>query len=86
MKRTLISACVAVTLVRLVFGSEQPEKRVVACEHPAYRVHIMSSDPLVMYIRDFLSEGERGHLLDARCVFSLQIGTRMIGIDDDTGA
>lgn len=71
MKVPLISACVAVTLAQLAFGSRPPGGRGdVTCQHPAYRVHIMSSEPLVIYIKDFLTEGERRHLLHARCVFS----------------
>lgn len=71
MKMPPISACVAVTLAHLAFGSQSSgERGDVTCEHPAYGVHIMSSEPLVMYIRNFLTEDERRHLLDARCVFS----------------
>lgn len=32
------------------------------CEHPPYKVHLVSSSPLVIYITDFLTERERAHL------------------------
>ncbi|KAK3314455.1 2OG-Fe(II) oxygenase superfamily protein [Apodospora peruviana] len=32
------------------------------CKHPPYQVQIVSSSPLVIYIRDFLTERERAHL------------------------
>jgi prolyl 4-hydroxylase len=85
MKKLSMLACRVMTLAGLAFGFQQPEGRGVTCEHPAYRVHIMSSEPLVVYIRDFLTEGERRHLLDARCVLAVN-ETRMVNINGDTGA
>lgn len=32
------------------------------CEHPPYKVHLVSHSPLVIYIADFLTERERDHL------------------------
>ncbi|KAK2624958.1 hypothetical protein QTJ16_005327 [Diplocarpon rosae] len=32
------------------------------CTHPAYKVHVMSKDPLVIYISNFLTTEERDHL------------------------
>ncbi|KAK3995932.1 hypothetical protein QBC44DRAFT_282739 [Cladorrhinum sp. PSN332] len=34
------------------------------CAEDGYKVHVYSSEPLVLYFEGFLSEGERGHLLD----------------------
>ncbi len=31
------------------------------CEHPAYKVHMVSLSPLVLYITDFLTPNERSH-------------------------
>lgn len=69
MRITLILAGVAAVCLQDVLGSE-PDRSTTAtgttCEHPAYRVHVVSSQPLVLYIRDFLSESERAHLRAAR--------------------
>lgn len=40
------------------------------CEHPAYKVHLVSSSPLVIYITDFLTERERAHLQKETWVYS----------------
>lgn len=32
------------------------------CQHPPYKIHLVSTSPLVIYIRDFLTESERAHL------------------------
>ncbi len=34
------------------------------CEHPPYKVHIVTRSPLVVYIVDFLTPRERTHLRD----------------------
>jgi hypothetical protein len=69
MRTALASVCVAAALLGLASGSEKPQAILVpACEHPAYRVHVVSSEPLVLYIRNFISESERRHLLTARYV------------------
>ncbi|KAK3372957.1 2OG-Fe(II) oxygenase superfamily protein [Lasiosphaeria ovina] len=58
-------------LVGLVASSEQPDSSGLQillssgdeiCVHPPYQVQIVSSSPLVMYIKDFLTEQERAHL------------------------
>jgi hypothetical protein len=36
------------------------------CEHPPYKIHLVSSSPLVVYIEDFLTLNERRHLKAAR--------------------
>lgn len=35
------------------------------CEHPPYKVHMVSSSPLVVYITDFLTDHERAYLREA---------------------
>jgi prolyl 4-hydroxylase len=32
------------------------------CAHPAYKIHLLSKSPLVIYIADFLTPAEREHL------------------------
>ena len=36
------------------------------CQHPPYKIQILSSSPLVIYIKDFLTEKERAHLKETR--------------------
>ena len=73
MKAALVLAYAVAELIRPISGSQLPGAETdVACEHPAYRVHVVSSDPLVLYIRNFLAENERRHLLRARCVSSVR--------------
>ena len=38
------------------------------CEHPPYKIHIVSRSPLVIYIVDFLTASERAHLKAVTCV------------------
>ncbi len=73
MKAALVLANVVAGLIRLTTGSQLPGARThVACGHPTYGVHVVSSDPLVLYIRNFLTDNERRHLLRARCVSSVR--------------
>lgn len=37
-------------------------KDVSPCEHPNYKVHIVSRSPFVMYIENFITGEERAHL------------------------
>ncbi|KAG7284657.1 hypothetical protein NEMBOFW57_009265 [Staphylotrichum longicolle] len=34
------------------------------CEHPPYKVHLVSHSPLIIYIQDFVTPSERAHLLN----------------------
>jgi len=43
----------------------QPEGEYT-CQHPPYKIQLVSSSPLVLYIRDFLTEAERAHLKSIR--------------------
>lgn len=38
----------------------------LTCPGDAYSVHLFSKEPLVVYIENFLSAGERAHLLEIR--------------------
>jgi prolyl 4-hydroxylase len=49
----------------LAVGSQDAQVSLMSnfvCEHPPYKVHLVSSSPLVIYIADFLTERERAHL------------------------
>ncbi len=48
-------------LAGLVRGSGQ-ESGTFECRHPAYKPHIISTSPLVVYISDFVTAQEREHL------------------------
>lgn len=39
------------------------------CPGAEYKVHILSHEPLVIYIENFLSDDEADHLVDIRYVF-----------------
>lgn len=45
---------------------ESSNDTTIDCPHDAYSVHILSREPLVMYIENFLSAAERKHLLEIR--------------------
>jgi len=38
------------------------------CEHPPYKVHLVSHSPLVIYLENFVTPKERAHLLKIRSV------------------
>lgn len=38
----------------------------LTCPGDAYSVHLFSKEPLVVYLENFLSPGERAHLLEIR--------------------
>ena len=46
---------------------ESPNKTSL-CKPDAYRVHVFSREPLVLYIENLLTLDERQHLLEIRCV------------------
>ena len=78
MKAAFVLAYVVAGLIRPTSGSKLPGARTdVACEHLVYGVHVVSSDPLVMYVRNFLTENERRHLLRARYVPSVREPKRL---------
>ena len=41
----------------------------------AYKVHVWSAEPLVVYIEGFLSDNERAHILETRYVVSFFVST-----------
>lgn len=52
--------------------SDEPQaalKGGFVCEHPPYKVHLVSKSPLVMYIDDFVTPKERAHLQAITYVF-----------------
>lgn len=58
-------------LSALVLTAADPNKQiplggedVSLCEHPDYKVHIVSRSPFVMYIENFITGEERAHLRD----------------------
>jgi prolyl 4-hydroxylase len=42
---------------------------LLSCPHHRYTTHILSQDPLIIYIEGFLSADESAHLLKIRCPF-----------------
>ena len=46
-----------------------PDKDLVCPDHK-YDVHVLASEPLVLYIDDFLSDEEADHLVDIRYMAS----------------
>lgn len=45
--------------------AEETEARLTSayiCEEPSYRIHMVSTSPLIIYITNFLTENERAHL------------------------
>ncbi|KAK4196244.1 hypothetical protein QBC40DRAFT_287606 [Triangularia verruculosa] len=69
LKSLLISALGASTLISASVSSpgDEPQKPIdlgeYVCEHPAYKVLMVSKSPLVIYIKDFITAPERAHLL-----------------------
>jgi len=49
-------------------AGQAPLKDDFVCQHPPYRVHMVSKSPLVIYITDFLTPDERVHLQAATYV------------------
>ncbi|KAH7320071.1 hypothetical protein B0I35DRAFT_227559 [Stachybotrys elegans] len=69
-----IRILVALAALNLAHGSLAQDEQAVlssgelpddyACQHPPYKVHLVSKSPLVLYIEDFLTRHERLHLQD----------------------
>lgn len=45
-----------------------PDGIIPTCPEDTYRVHLLSKDPLIIYIEDFLSTAEADHLVKIRSV------------------
>lgn len=45
-------------------GSQKAMVLSDACRHPAYKSHILSKSPLVIYLSGFLTADERAHLTE----------------------
>lgn len=54
-----------------LLGIDPPNATLPDCPGDAYGVRILRREPLVVYLEGFLSEEERKHLLEIRCVMSL---------------
>lgn len=52
----------SLTLTRLATGAQHPVPTDFVCVHPTYTIHLVSSSPLLIYIRGFLTNQERQHL------------------------
>ncbi|TLD12959.1 uncharacterized protein PgNI_04426 [Pyricularia grisea] len=44
--------------------AQKPLLSYFECEHPAYKVQVVSKSPLVIYVHDFITPTERKHLQD----------------------
>jgi prolyl 4-hydroxylase len=47
-----------------VDDTQKPMVLAKNCHHPAYKSHILSQSPLIIYLTDFLTPEERAHLID----------------------
>lgn len=50
-----------------------PDGIIPTCPEDTYRVHLLSKDPLIIYIEDFLSTSEADHLVKIRSVQDIPI-------------
>ncbi|KAK3944444.1 hypothetical protein QBC46DRAFT_251808 [Diplogelasinospora grovesii] len=57
----------------------------VVCEHPPYRIQLVSSSPLIIYIHNFLTENERTHLRSTRQVKD-KFRNSVVAADSTSGA
>ena len=70
--KSLLLVGVLAALLGCGRGSERAQMPLAApagdfvCRHPPYRVHMVSTSPLVMHISDFLTVEEREHLIRIR--------------------
>jgi prolyl 4-hydroxylase len=51
--------------------AQVPVEGGFVCEHPPYKIHMVSKSPLVIYVTDFLTDSERAHLREATSVSPL---------------
>ncbi len=69
--RSLLAALGGVSIFYAAVASSHPDHArqspltsdAYTCEHPAYRVSIVSKSPLIVYLQDFITPSERAHLL-----------------------
>ncbi|KAF7521645.1 hypothetical protein G7054_g12386 [Neopestalotiopsis clavispora] len=68
LRHLVLCAVAAVLPVSAHSHDEDPAQKPLAlsknCHHPAYRSHILSKSPLVIYLTDFLTAEERQHLTE----------------------
>lgn len=48
--------------------AQKPLLSYFECEHPAYKIQVVSKSPLVIYIHNFITPTERQHLQDVTYV------------------
>jgi hypothetical protein len=72
LRHLALCAIAAVLPVSAHSHDEDPAQKPLTlsknCHHPAYRSHILSKSPLVIYLTDFLTAEERQHLTEITCV------------------
>lgn len=62
------------------------------CEHPPYKVSLVSKSPLIIYLQNFLTPSERAHLLDlgyvhlSNIITIVLIAWQLINIDNSSQA
>ncbi|KAK4214909.1 putative prolyl 4-hydroxylase 4 [Rhypophila decipiens] len=68
---SILGALVALELTLTAASNkadQQPQKPLLSsdhvCQHPPYKVTMVSKSPLVIYIKDFITPEERAHLLN----------------------
>ncbi|KAK2001331.1 2OG-Fe(II) oxygenase superfamily protein [Colletotrichum falcatum] len=62
----ILTATAYALLATMITGANAQDQNPIAdyaCTHPPYKVHVVSKSPLVIYLADFLTPMERGHLL-----------------------
>jgi len=68
--RPLIAAfgVVAILSSAVALANDQQQQAPLTdgyiCEHPPYKVLLVSKSPLVIYLQNFITPSERAHLLD----------------------
>ena len=61
---------------------DAPNATLPDCPADAYGVRILRREPLVVYLEGFLSEEERRHLLEIRCVLSSLVSLYLESFND----
>ena len=75
--RSLLATLGGVTIFYTAVASSNPDHAQQSplasddpyiCEHPPYRVSLISQSPLIIYLQNFITPSERAHLLQLGCV------------------
>ena len=73
-KKTAFSFAVVASLFAALFGhylQKGKKEEVFSCEEQKYMTEIVSLDPLVIYINDFVSQSEASKLISLGFIFLL---------------